>query len=197
MEVGQELVSKSLNEVPGFAAVFAPPWQPALLSSRWNRSRFPFLGRGLRDGAASLGLPPSKGGRWQSQNQPKCLKLPQKERLGGLVNLPGGRGGDAGSWSAFGVRPSLGLGRDVPGAPGTLPQPRGSGEHSLGTGHPAAQPDTALGGFSLNTHGFLGPKLPEMGAGDAQGRGERCSRSVLGRGTRGIKAAKSLQNAAK
>lgn len=120
-------------------------------------------GCGMEPLPAALGLPPSKGGRWQSQNQPKCLKLPQKERLGGLVNLPGGRGGDAGSWSAFGVRPSLGLGRDVPGAPGTLRQPRGSGEHSLGIGHPAAQPDTALGGFSLNTHVFWGQNSQKWG----------------------------------
>lgn len=75
MEVGQELVSKSLNEVPGFAAVFAPPWQPALLSSPWNRSRFPFLGRGLRDGAASRGSgPPPEQGR--ALAEPKSAKMP-------------------------------------------------------------------------------------------------------------------------
>lgn len=177
MEVGQELVSKSLNEVPGFTAVFAPPQS---LSFKSRPISLPGAGA-----AGRSRFPPTAPGPLLSRRalaEPKCLKPPQKERFSGGPE-PAGVG--VGILEHLWVRLS----------PGMLHQPRGSGEHSLWIGHPSVLPDTALGGFSPNTDAFWGPKLPEMA--EDRGRGERCSRSISGRGTRGIKTAKAPGNAAK
>lgn len=154
------------------------PGSPRCLHLRGRQPCSPLLGTaadspswsggcGMEPLPAALGLPPSKGGRWQSQNQPKCLKLPQKERLGGVGEPAGGSGWGCGVlerlWGA--AVPGAGPGcarssRDAPSAPGLW--------RAFLRDRASRCPARHCPGGLLPQHPrFLGPKLPEMGAGDA------------------------------
>lgn len=125
LEVGQELVSESLIEVPGFAAVFAPPQRPAVLSSS-HRGRFPFPGRcGWSRSPRLLRLLLGKGGRCQSPKALNCLK----KRGWGRAEAARGSGWDVGSCSTFGVGAvAAGAGPELRGCSGAVGNvPAGSG----------------------------------------------------------------------